>query len=798
MERRKGFGRNTLSSQKWKALKKGKAAQVLDWGSRPFVSADNLWKMTQEIPNASKERSGSESSGGGGGGLIAKTPRGEKFLNAEQMLWEIIGGCLYGLGLEEEKVEECLRSIEDGYFRTPGNSSSGGNSSRKHYQPHHFDSEPTYEASSPSASSSSSSDITSTTGVALLVNSDTTCNVRGDSPNNNHDNHNESNNHNGNNKLGGSGSNYRKTAKSFSYISASSPGESTASKRGATTSGSNIEGLSLSLPLPPTTDQNNNNKENCKSPKSARTRSPLSASSGPRQQQNQWRRATDRQILVFQNVEAYSAAFLHEQRNLRALILAQSVVRGWLQRRRYKKLAKLYIGAPLGKRNNAFQELVRTEKQFIMHLELLVNEYLNPLQERAETKKHRIISSQEIDGLFGNIADVLKVHQMLLKQFLKIQDKWPRCHGIGKAFTRRASAFAVYKDYVNNFKHAQNIMQACRKTNPKFNAFLEETYQKTEKHMLGLHELIGIPLNRISSYNSLLDQLVRHSTEDSKEARSLESARALMQQMYEAVVTSIENADVRASIMRIENLIINLSSQHIQLAQSGRKFVEEGSLTVALDKLSNPKHKRYTFLFSDLLLLTKKQKQKSGHYKLETKINLYDAMLRDIDSEEVPELVGNKTTFRLDTPLGKFYLSAKSPTDKNRWTTLLRDSTEIRVEKNKVFGRPIEEVLQNDANSAPQGTKVIVPRVLEMCVNYLTKVIETEGIFRVACVNSLLLSLKAQIDTNIDETDLDAVEDPHAISSLLKCYLRELPEPLLTFEFYEKVILPDCNVLSLL
>ncbi|KAL6053882.1 SH3-domain binding protein 1, partial [Balamuthia mandrillaris] len=154
-------------------------------------------------------------------------------------------------------------------------------------------------------------------------------------------------------------------------------------------------------------------------------------------------------------------------------------------------------------------------------------------------------------------------------------------------------------------------------------------------------------------------------------------------------------------------------------------------------------------------------------------------------------LVGNKTTFRLDTPLGKFYLSAKSPTDKNRWTTLLRDSTEIRVEKNKVFGRPIEEVLQNDANSAPQGTKVIVPRVLEMCVNYLTKVIETEGIFRVACVNSLLLSLKAQIDTNIDETDLDAVEDPHAISSLLKCYLRELPEPLLTFEFYEKVILPD-------
>ncbi|QQP35600.1 Putative LOC100120475 [Caligus rogercresseyi] len=53
-----------------------------------------------------------------------------------------------------------------------------------------------------------------------------------------------------------------------------------------------------------------------------------------------------------------------------------------------------------------------------------------------------------------------------------------------------------------------------------------------------------------------------------------------------------------------------------------------------------------------------------------------------------------------------------------------------------------------------------------------------EGLFRISPKQIKLDKYKAQIDANIGDS-LDE-EDSHLQAGLLKCYLRELPEPLLT------------------
>uniref|UniRef100_A0A8C1QER2 Rho GTPase-activating protein 44 n=1 Tax=Cyprinus carpio TaxID=7962 RepID=A0A8C1QER2_CYPCA len=96
------------------------------------------------------------------------------------------------------------------------------------------------------------------------------------------------------------------------------------------------------------------------------------------------------------------------------------------------------------------------------------------------------------------------------------------------------------------------------------------------------------------------------------------------------------------------------------------------------------------------------------------------------------------------------------------------------------YGKALEEHL------AISGREIAFP--IEACVTMLLECgMEEEGLFRVAPSASKLKKLKASLDCGV----LDVQEysaDPHAIAGALKSYLRELPEPLMTFELYDEWI----------
>uniref|UniRef100_A0A3B5L7U2 Rho-GAP domain-containing protein n=1 Tax=Xiphophorus couchianus TaxID=32473 RepID=A0A3B5L7U2_9TELE len=58
-----------------------------------------------------------------------------------------------------------------------------------------------------------------------------------------------------------------------------------------------------------------------------------------------------------------------------------------------------------------------------------------------------------------------------------------------------------------------------------------------------------------------------------------------------------------------------------------------------------------------------------------------------------------------------------------------------------------------------------------------------EGLFRLAAAASVVKRLKTCLNQGaVDHGEFSM--DPHAVAGALKCYLRELPEPLMTFELY--------------
>lgn len=101
------------------------------------------------------------------------------------------------------------------------------------------------------------------------------------------------------------------------------------------------------------------------------------------------------------------------------------------------------------KRNEGIREIIKTEKMFITHLQLLVKargtlvthpanltlfdfiqEYMVPLLEKAKNKKTALLPKEDIDAIFSNADEILAVHQALLADLVHVLEKWPRCHGM--------------------------------------------------------------------------------------------------------------------------------------------------------------------------------------------------------------------------------------------------------------------------------------------------------------------------------------------------------------------------------
>ncbi|XP_071943357.1 uncharacterized protein [Antedon mediterranea] len=98
------------------------------------------------------------------------------------------------------------------------------------------------------------------------------------------------------------------------------------------------------------------------------------------------------------------------------------------------------------------------------------------------------------------------------------------------------------------------------------------------------------------------------------------------------------------------------------------------------------------------------------------------------------------------------------------------------VEPRPVFG--VDLVLAVDRSNPHDGIQL--PLIVRDCIDYIeANGMYVEGIYRLSGVKSRIDALRTAYDTAGEDVDLTD-QDPHIVAGLLKLFLRELPEPLLT------------------
>ncbi|XP_077064791.1 rho GTPase-activating protein 32 isoform X1 [Siphateles boraxobius] len=100
--------------------------------------------------------------------------------------------------------------------------------------------------------------------------------------------------------------------------------------------------------------------------------------------------------------------------------------------------------------------------------------------------------------------------------------------------------------------------------------------------------------------------------------------------------------------------------------------------------------------------------------------------------------------------------------------------------KERVFGCDLGEHLLNSGHDVPQ--------VIRSCTEFIERNGVVDGIYRLSGISSNIQKLRHEFDSEHvpDLTRETYVQDIHSVGSLCKLYFRELPNPLLTYQLYEK------------
>ncbi|KAK1791656.1 hypothetical protein P4O66_013654, partial [Electrophorus voltai] len=127
-----------------------------------------------------------------------------------------------------------------------------------------------------------------------------------------------------------------------------------------------------------------------------------------------------------------------------------------------------------------------------------------------------------------------------------------------------------------------------------------------------------------------------------------------------------------------------------------------------------------------------------------------------------------------------FLLMANSQNDMEDWVKAIRRVIWAPF-GGGIFGQHLEDTVLYERKFGPR----LAPLLVEQCVDFIREQgLKEEGLFRMPGQANLVKELQDAFDCG-DKPLFDNNTDIHTVASLLKLYLRELPEPVIPFSKYE-------------
>jgi hypothetical protein len=190
---------------------------------------------------------------------------------------------------------------------------------------------------------------------------------------------------------------------------------------------------------------------------------------------------------------------------------------------------------------SVINELVSSERTYVKRLQMLKNDYADPLRSFARSKETAIIPAYEAKTLFGNIDNLLPVNEAFLSDLEKMQasNGSRTVGGVGDVALRHFKelrGFEQYKQYYVKREDAQLIFEReASKRSSRFAAYIDVCLSSW---LIVITDLFAVSAYQISSYGS---------QESCWPARTSHGARAANTKIHSSLSDDVETYGPRGS-----------------------------------------------------------------------------------------------------------------------------------------------------------------------------------------------------------------------------------------------------------
>ncbi|KAF9454241.1 RhoGEF Rgf2 [Macrolepiota fuliginosa MF-IS2] len=260
------------------------------------------------------------------------------------------------------------------------------------------------------------------------------------------------------------------------------------------------------------------------------------------------------------------------------------------------------------KRQEAINEVIYTERDFVRDLEYLRDIWIQRIQESEVIPKER--RNPFIQQVFWNVREILVVNTRLRDALSKRQKSYAVVDRLGDVFLEHVPHFAPFVAYGAHQLYGKYEFEKEKNQNPSFAQFVEATERLPESRKLELNAFLTKPTTRLARYPLLLETVLKHTPDDSSDKTMLPKVIAMIKEFLASVNTESGKAENRFNLIQLDGQLAFKPGEEavdLRLKEPGREMVYKGSLQKRDGEIQ-------VYLFDHAILFTKSAKNKNHEH----------------------------------------------------------------------------------------------------------------------------------------------------------------------------------------